>query len=174
MHTYAQTIEQWQGAYVLIGELSATLSGLLFVAVSFNLRTIMHKGNGGLRTNAVQTFNQFVLLLEISIVFQIPGTTETILGLSLCGLAIIACLINLFAFRDKSATGIDRRRQLPASLLFIGVALIGLAIASGNPEWLYLLIGLVIAILITSVFSAWGLLVEVGVDEMTQGTEPDR
>ena len=50
--TYAQTLQTWQGLWVLVGEVGATLSGLLFVAVSFNLRTIMSAERPELRTSA--------------------------------------------------------------------------------------------------------------------------
>ena len=73
---FAAEVVQWQSAYILIGGMAATLTGLLFVAVSINLRTIITRANNA----ATRTLIQFLLIIELSIVFQIPGQSAVTLS----------------------------------------------------------------------------------------------
>ena len=98
--TYAQTLQTWQGLWVLVGEVGATLSGLLFVAVSFNLRTIMSAERPELRTSAFRTFSQFVLLIEIAIAFQIPQEDPFALGMAVVFFAFVALITNWLSRKD--------------------------------------------------------------------------
>ncbi len=68
MDSFERALDEWQAVYVLIGGMAATLTGLLFVAVSLGVRTVMSDENPQLRASAIRTFNQFLLIMEISIV----------------------------------------------------------------------------------------------------------
>lgn len=172
---FAADVTAWQSAYVLIGGMAATLTGLLFVAVSINLTTVMSRSNPGLRRSAISTFNQFVLIVELSIVFQIPDQTPVTLGAGILLLTLMAVAITYFGTRgvadDPTGSGSFMgalRRSGVSYGLFAGFAISGLLImfgGSGGVDMLFVMVSLVIGTLISAVFSAWRLLVEVGEDD---------
>lgn len=161
---YAQLIDSWQGLWVLVGEVGATLTGLLFVAVSFNLRTIMAPASPGLRRSAVLTFTQFVLLIEIAILFQIPQQSPVFLGLGIAVMAAVGLGTNL-ASNQFTKSRAPLRESMPTLTPFFIAFVIGLLMVTGQQSWLYVLVMIGIYLLISAVFSAWTLLVAVGTDE---------
>jgi hypothetical protein len=163
--TFAQTLESWQGLWVLVGEVGATLSGLLFVAVSFNLRTIMSAGRPGLRTSAFRTFSQFVLLIEIAIAFQIPQEDPLTLGISIVFFAIVALITNWLSSKGGQTRWTGENIVLGFGL-FSAVAIVGLVLAAGMQVGFPLLMMMAFFTLISAVTSAWQLLIDVGVDEV--------
>jgi hypothetical protein len=163
---FASDIESWQSAYVLIGGMAATLTGLLFVGVSINLRTVMSRSNPGLRHSAIRTFNQFALIVELSIVFQIPQQSPLTLGLAIVVLALFALVI-VFSGTRETPPDVESSRweSAPGIALLLAFALVGALIATGAFELLFLMVSLVMVTLISAMFSAWSLLVEVGQDD---------
>lgn len=159
---FAADVESWQGAYVLIGGMAATLTGLLFVAVSMNLRTIIQRANN----NATRTLNQFLLIIELSIVFQIPGQSALTLGASVLLLSLFAVGTVVFAARRRHGSQpASLRESAPSFLLFIAFAVVGALIMTGMFDLLFVMVSLVIMTMISAVFSAWGLLVEADLEE---------
>lgn len=180
---FARDVETWQSAYVLIGGMAATLTGLLFVAVSINLGTVMSHGNPGLRHSAIRTFNQFVLIMELSIVFQIPQQSPITLGSAIVLLSAVAVAVTFFGTREApavsdTASAVSRatreagRASVPSYALFAAFMVVGVLIMSGQFDLLYVMISLVLGTLISAVFSAWALLVEVGQDDDRPGADP--
>lgn len=166
MDNFAAAIDSWESAYLLIGGMAATLTGLLFVALSLNVQTIMSPDNPGLRLTAIRTFNQFLLIIEVCIVMLIPLETPVTLGASIAALAAVSIGTTYFASREQGGpVRPPIRSALPTYLLFTGFVVVGLLLALDQPGALFLMLSLVIAMLITSVFSAWSLLVEVGQDD---------
>ncbi len=163
--TYAQNLESWQGLWVLVGEVGATLSGLLFVAVSFNLRTIMSANRPGLRTAAFRTFSQFVLLIEIAIAFQIPQEDPTTLGISITLFSIVALVTNWVSSNGGSTRWTKQNIGLGFAS-FAAMAVIGVMISAGSALGFALLVAMAFLILISAVTSAWQLLIDVGQDEV--------
>ncbi|MEI2730394.1 MAG: hypothetical protein V9E85_14980 [Candidatus Nanopelagicales bacterium] len=163
--TYAQTLQTWQGLWVLVGEVGATLSGLLFVAVSFNLRTIMSAERPELRTSAFRTFSQFVLLIEIAIAFQIPQEDPFALGMAVVFFAVVALITNWLSSKGGRARW-SKENILLGFGLFSAVGIIGVILAAGLQAGFPLLVMMAFFTLISAVTSAWQLLLDVGVDEV--------
>ncbi len=80
---FSQTIIAWQTFYLLTGTAAATLIGLLFVAVSINLKVLRGNSSGSLYSFAALTFNRFFYVLLISILFLIPHLSPLELGIPL-------------------------------------------------------------------------------------------
>lgn len=155
----------WDNTYLLVGGMAATLTGLLFVAVSINITDVMSDARPGLRATAVKTFNQFLLLIEISIVMLVPLQSPLTLGGSIAVLGGLALVITAATSRGITrAPGRRRTSLVTSNLLFIGFVVCGVLIILGGAQALFILLSLVIATLISSVFDAWALLVEVGRD----------
>ena len=170
---FASALLGWDNVYLLVGGMAATLTGLLFVAVSINITDVMSDTRPGLRGGAVRTFNQFLLLIEISIVMLIPQQSALTLGIAIAAMGLLALVITLMSSRGVIRTGGRRVISLVTSnVLFIGFVVCGVLVVVGGAQTLFLLLSLVIATLISSVFDAWGLLVEVGRD-MAREETPD-
>ena len=164
--SFAADVATWQSAYVLIGGMAAPLTGLLFVAVSINLRTVMSRANPELRHSAIRTFNQFVLIMELAIVFQIPQQVPVTLGASVIVLSVVALGIIVTATREAgTGSASSLRTSWPSYALFLAFAAVGGLITTGQFELLFVMVSLVIGTLISAVFSAWQLMVEVGQDD---------
>lgn len=159
-----QVVQSWQDLWVLVGEVGATLSGLLFVAVSFNLRTIMSKAHPHLRTSAFRTFSQFVLLIEIAIAFQIPQEEPGTLGITIILFAAVAIATNRYSTKGLRLA-FSRENLFLGYGSFVTVAIAGFLIMLGLEVGFYLLLMLAFFILISAVTSAWQLLIDVGEDE---------
>lgn len=170
---FVSSLAGWTNVYLLVGGMAATLTGLLFVAVSINITEVMSDSRPDLRRNAVRTFNQFLILIEISIVMLIPHQAALTLGLSIAALGLLSVAITAWNTRGlMPAAGTRSRFSLVASnLLFLGFIGCGVLVVIGGSGPLFLMLSLVIATLISSVFDAWALLVEVGHD-MAQHGEP--
>ena len=84
MNPFAEAISRWAGFYSLVGAASATLAGLLFVAVSLHI-DVMSQPDSAAETRAIaqQTLTNFVYLVSISLVFLIPNAVPTAVGLPL-------------------------------------------------------------------------------------------
>lgn len=172
MDPFQRALDEWQSVYVLIGGMAATLTGLLFVAVSLGVRMIMSTDNPQLRTSAIRTFNQFLLIMEISIIMLIPRQTPTTLGVSVAVLALLAVVITVWSSRDVLTKGVThgRRQAALANIMFALMIVGGVVLALYGETALFLILSLMIALLISSVFEAWGLLVELGRSDQTSGS----
>ncbi len=166
---FAAEVVQWQSAYILIGGMAATLTGLLFVAVSINLRTIITRANNA----ATRTLIQFLLIIELSIVFQIPGQSAVTLGASVLLLSLFALATVVYSARRGHGRRPPPIRELvPSFLLFLAFVVVGALIMTGSFDLLFVMVSLVIMTMISAVFSAWALLVEADVEDDESGDVP--
>ena len=162
---FATALLGWDNVYLLVGGMAATLTGLLFVAVSINITDVMSDKRPGLRGSAIRTFNQFLLLIEISIVMLIPQQSPLTLGIAVAALGLLALVITMLSSRGvMRAQGRRVVSLVTSNVLFIGFVICGVLVIVGGAQTLFVLMSLVIATLISSVFDAWALLVEVGRD----------
>lgn len=63
-----------------IAQVSGGLVGLMFVALTFNIRTLGLRGDPNLRALAQQTLSDFLLVLVLSLVLLIPNLPASNLG----------------------------------------------------------------------------------------------
>jgi hypothetical protein len=83
------TFASWHDFYLRMGTASASLIGLLFVALSVNLDAIMGASRDHVRAFAEQAFTSFSTVLLIAVCFLIPQHTADDLGIVYVVLAII-------------------------------------------------------------------------------------
>ena len=83
------TFASWHDFYLTMGTASASLIGLLFVALSLNLDAIMGESPDHVRAFAEQAFNSFSTVLLIAVCFLIPQHTADDLGIVYVVLALI-------------------------------------------------------------------------------------
>jgi hypothetical protein len=80
-------MQAWEQFYEMLGGVSATLLGLLFVSVSINAETILGPAHTHTRHLAEQAFQNYLMVLIISLLIVIPTMRPASLGQTLLWLA---------------------------------------------------------------------------------------
>ena len=78
--SFEDAIAGWHDFYMLTAGAAATLLGLLFVAVSLNLRLFTDPSQPRFRADASVTFSSYLYLVLISLIFVAPNPDRTRLG----------------------------------------------------------------------------------------------
>jgi hypothetical protein len=163
------TFMSWHDFYLTMGTASASLIGLLFVALSLNLDAIIGESRDHLRAFAEQAFNSFSAVLLIAVCFLIPQHTADALGVVYLLLAIIGAYRMLRRApavwrgrqRDRLGEVAFWRLGLPAAAM-LGLAASGVGLMYGQANALYWLVAVIIGLLMSAARSSWDLLVKVG------------
>ena len=172
---YAYHAALWQTFYSVIAGAAATLTGLLFVGMSLNLRTIL--GMPAHRARARETFGGLLSLLVLALLVLIPGQSALALG---CELAIGALALFVWSLRlqgqtlSRMAPGKRLRWGLRVSIINFGTLLIiftGLDLILGRFGGLYWLLPTILIYLLWDLNNAWLLVVQVA-EEATETLLP--
>jgi hypothetical protein len=163
-------MEKWATFATVVGAAAASLTGLLFVAVSIRIDVIARSAE--LRNRAAQTLALFGTVLVASILIAIPDQAYGVLGGELIALALLLAVglvaLDRRARSDTAATGTHAIGQeleavapngVTAVLLFVS----GLLLAVGVHAGLYVVVLPLIAALVGGVVSAWLLLTKLPV-----------
>jgi hypothetical protein len=158
----AYSSEAWMDLFVASAGASAALTGLLFVAVSVNIKQILEID--GLPARALQTLLMLLSVVVISLVGLIPGQGTTALGLELLlvGLCFGAGIWTLFV-RSAAETRKHVRVELHLILIAPGtlpLLLGGASILARAGGGLYWIIGGIVGAMVGASINAWVLLVE--------------
>ena len=70
-------MHDWFTFYAVIGAASATLTGLLFVALSMNAAVALSRGPEGSRRLAEQAFENYLAVLMVSLLALFPDIVES-------------------------------------------------------------------------------------------------
>jgi hypothetical protein len=87
--SFASAAARWQTFYVLVGSASATLVGLMFVAVTFGSNLVKPETAETARSFIDPSFRHFVQVLFTACLAVIPGLAPWLLGLSLVGVGVL-------------------------------------------------------------------------------------
>jgi hypothetical protein len=161
----AYQAEAWQVFYAAVAGSSATLIGLLFVALSLNLRMILR--GAAHRARAREAFGGLVGLLALALLVLIPGQSSLWLGIEL----IVGSLIYLvYGVRlqvqtmRRLPTGRRARWMARIALLNLGTLLIlwsGLSLLLQRFGGLYWLVLTSLIYFLWSLNNAWLLVAQV-------------
>ena len=158
-------MKAWDTFAEISGSAAATLTGLLFVAVSIRITYIARSQE--LRNRAAQTLGLFGIVLIISILIAIPQQAYRTLGAELVVLAVVAGT-GLYIL-DRRAKG-ERSNQAiapvleavtPTTITSLLLLAAGTVLLIGVPAGLYVLAGPVLVALVGGVTSAWLLLTKI-------------
>jgi len=165
MSDFAQMVHGWQVFYATIAGASATLLGLLFVAVSLNREHLEHEDHAHFRSLARQTFSTFIYIITFSLVFLIPRESPLGLGIPLTFIAVFG-LINIIREMVPHFRSIDRL----VALNRYGWSLAGFSVMisssvhillMADDKSLYHLVSAMFMLLVSAVKSSWVLMVEI-------------
>ncbi len=154
----------WHDFNVALVTAAAGLLGLLFVALSIHIRTLIEKRNAELRSVARSIFLGYVVSLAFGFLALMPQTLWA-LGLELLALDVAATIPFTLAARSglrATGVGFDRRvtiLQFVAGFGLFAVAIAGsIGVAIGETSALYVVAGIAILALLWGVFNTWELI----------------
>lgn len=158
-------LDAWHDLFVAAAGASAALAGLIIVAMSVNITTIL--GIPSMTSRAAATIATLILTVVVSIAALIPGQAKVALGIEIVVFAAAALYMavdsarNVLRARAGTSTADAVLKGLvaiiPAALIFVGGAVI---IATLEAGLYFVAVGILLAF-IGSVTNAWVLLVEI-------------
>ncbi|MGI8448606.1 MAG: hypothetical protein ACR2MP_15800 [Streptosporangiaceae bacterium] len=165
----AYTTEGWGDLFLAAAGATAALSGLIFVGLSVNIRTVLdadqREGQNFLTGRALEALAALLIVLVISLVGLVPaiprGALAAFILLTGAGSAISPVRALLASRHGTALDGLLLLRLITAAGLTVTLLLAGVTFATGHGGGLYWLpAAFVLAITIAAV-NAWVLLVEV-------------
>jgi hypothetical protein len=169
--TFSQIIGSWHDFYVTIATASATLVGLLFVAVSLHIDVLSEENVSNAQVVARETFSHFIFIIGVALVFLVPDQTPAGLGIpiSIIGLIELALAIRISreAWRaQKASARAPDLSNLPWRILlpqlgYVVMVAIGLTIVAGQTAGLGWLFPVILLLLSGAAASAWNLMVSL-------------
>jgi hypothetical protein len=159
-------LEAWETFATICGTAAATLTGLLFVAVSIKIASIARSQE--LRNRAAQTLSLFAIVIFISALIAIPGQSYRALGAELVVLAVIAGTgLHVLDRRAKGgetssqAIGPVLEAVTPTTIPSVLLLAAGIVLVAGAHAGLYVLVAPVFVALAGGVTSAWLFLTKI-------------
>jgi hypothetical protein len=156
-----RALPKWTPFFALAGAAAATLVGLIFVAVSLNVRVMDKADAAHIRRLASRTLSAFMFILLVSLVCLIPDISPLSLGLSV-GIPATAYVLRIIvsAVRTRGAA-MDRRTALGLAA-YVGAVLMAYQLGRDQAEALNLVPIIVITLLAGAAWNAWDLLLLMG------------
>ena len=158
-------MEAWHDFYLLIGTAGLTLTGLLFVVVSFGARIVADRAATGVRAFVSPNAVYFSATLVVAAVLLIPNVSPTVIGVFLCAGALAS--LGYLAY-----TRVHRRwRENKLSVLdwvwFVGLPamsyvlllLSGAGVLLGTAWSMYGIAVALIFLLVIGIRNAWDLVI---------------
>jgi hypothetical protein len=169
MNSFSQLVHEWQIFYATIATAAATLVGLLFVAMSLNVRMFTGNKNIGLKKLAILTLTNFLYIIIFALIFLIPRQGPIGLGLPLMCNGFVGLMSTIFHLRtllsnipqgiSRNNTFVRAAMTLVAYLVLIIVSF--LVMVRASTASLYWLVAPMILLLISASRNTWSLLISV-------------
>jgi hypothetical protein len=175
--TFAQALAEWSTFYALMGGASATLLGLLFVAVSVRLNIFHQRQVADVRDFAAFTFGTFLVAIGVAGIAVAPHAHRSTLALSLLlvsiaaisGIAVVARVwisLNVPATGRRPGYGPAEWRgwvyMLVLSPPYIGLIAVVALLWRSHPDALGLLAFVEGWLLVMGTVAAWVMLSHAG------------
>jgi hypothetical protein len=161
----AYAAASWTEFGTAVAAAAAALAGLLFIAISINLRQILDED--GLPSRAAQTLILFTTPLVTAVLLVVPGQARLALGLELLGLGLLVGGGQLYLDLSSGHTEEDTMWRRLAGRVFPAMVNCGCLAAGGATliaqagGGLYWLVPSVLVALIFGLVNVWVLLVEI-------------
>jgi hypothetical protein len=166
LSTPVQLDQAWKEFFTTAASASATLVGLVIVAISVNVQRILDAPQLPSRGGA--TVSALVLILVSSLAGLIPQPSSTF-AIELLAFGLVVWLLHIWSARQIIVVYLKSRDLLRESVLGIAIGQIqsipfligGLSLLLQRPAGLYWIAWAMITTFILSVVNTWVLLVEI-------------
>jgi hypothetical protein len=160
----------WHDFFLAQATATATLTGLVFVAVSINLQKIVSDPRSGLAGRAGEALILLVGVLTVSVLVLVPAQGVGVLGVEVLVVGLAAwgwiVAIQLPRLREWGTMRADLRVSFVLRVVLGQVGTLAMVIAGGAVLWvgpggLYWLVAGTLFSIIAALADAWVLLVEI-------------
>lgn len=159
------SVANWGLAFTATAGAAAALAGLLFVALSINLKQIV--ASRLLVNRAIEVLVLLAAALLLSTLLLMPGVPVNAVAIEIIGVAVgTAAVTGVIQIRsDRSEAGLTAKRfgfrvfgdQIGPLFLVVG----GVSLIAQNGGGLYWVVPAILAEIIAALVGAWVLLVEI-------------
>jgi hypothetical protein len=176
---FIQTLHEWQTYYFMVGTASATLIGLMFIAVSLGADLPAATDEQGVSTFVTPMLIHFGSVLAISAVMLVPTFRQMSLGVALVAIGLGFTLYSLWIrrqFINHPSSGNYSKSDWKWYVYFpivgdVLVILTGIWLLMGSTDALDLLAVALVVLLIISVRNTWDLMMWIA--QYRQKSKPD-
>jgi hypothetical protein len=160
----------WHDFFLAQATATATLTGLVFVAVSINLQKIVSDPRSGLAGRAGEALILLVGVLTVSVLVLVPAQGVGVLGVEVLVVGLAAwgwiVAIQLPRLREWGTMRADLRgpfvvRVVLGQVATLTLVIAGVAVLWVGPGGLYWLVAGTLFSILAALFEAWVLLVEI-------------
>jgi modulator of FtsH protease len=161
----AYSFSDWGLAFTATAGAAATLTGLLFVALSINLKQII--ANPGLIARAIEVLIALAAVLFLSTLLLMPGQPNggAVIEIAMVALAVSLVIGRIQVHTDRKGLGLSRFQfgiqavgaHIGPFLLAVGA--VSLLVHSGGG--LYWVVPALLAMIAVSIIGAWVMLIEI-------------
>jgi modulator of FtsH protease len=162
---YAYRAEGWQAFFGAVAAASAALAGLLFIALSLNIRAMAKDAT--FLARAREAFGGFLCLLVLALVTLIPGQDRHVLGAELVALALVIAGFSV-VLQGSTVRNLPREhrgrwviRLLPLNLATAAILVAGVSMCIARYGGLFWLVPTVIVYFVWAFFTIWSLIVQI-------------
>jgi hypothetical protein len=156
----AYDAEAWHDLFVGAAGAAAALDGLLFVAVSINVKEVL--ATPGLPRLAARALGLLLALLLASILVLAPGQSRLVLGIEVGVLGLVLLVATIVSImRSHQRWRWTASALLTALLSTAPMVLGGLSLMLGVGGGLYWILGELVLGFSVAIYYAWVLLIEI-------------
>jgi hypothetical protein len=156
----SNSLHEWHDFFVAEAGASAALAGLLFVAVSINLAQILKFSH--LPTRAIEALASVLAVLVMSTFALVPGQSPFALGVEIAVTALILWAIQLLGLLNTRRSGYETALRLVLNQAPpIPFVIAGILMCIGTPTAMYWMVPGTLLCILSGVYCAWILLVEI-------------
>lgn len=172
MNAFVEIIDSWRDFYMLTGSASATLVGLIFVAVTLHIDVIAEaKKSSDIRMLAEEIFINFLMILSFAFIFVVPSDSPSGLGyplLILGTLQLVHTSVLWLKFlrskgehREIASSTILRGLLIPNTVCYLALIAISLDILRAETRLLGWMVMVIVWLTIAAVENTWHLMMRV-------------
>jgi hypothetical protein len=121
----AQALVHWHDFYILLGTASATLVGLLFVAVTVGSGVFTNARRAALRVFLSASVIHFSSILIASLIVLVPAENWLSLGILITGCGVFGIIYYCVAWRDTVRDGLSKSIDLDDRIWYAALPAVG-------------------------------------------------
>jgi hypothetical protein len=155
-------MNDWQTAYSTMAEVAATLSGLLFVALSLKLNVVSREERRWMLLVSQRSFFDLLAVLLLGLAFLVPAVSREVIGWGLLWLSLMRAawhVSHLRSYRDAELPTSRLMEYIAPMIITVVLVAAGVSVLEIKSFALQLTYIAAIALLLGACQNAWRMLV---------------